>query len=144
MPPKKKKVVAKDETATAKSDGLKKESELEKEGEPKKDGELKIDGEIEAKSGTPIAVEDEQNKEKNDNKKNTSSRVVPLVGKKIAEDRVDSNEPEDKKGSIGDEKGRNDDMADLNEHSMQITKKRKLRKLGSSMRRILVNQVIPF
>jgi CRP-like cAMP-binding protein len=127
-------------------------------GELKKGDEEKEGSEEEAKSGT-TAEEGGQNKGENDNKKVTSSRIVPLVGKKTdlkkggeeeaigfvvkihAEDEQTDTEEDNKTSSIGDEKGRNDDMADLKEHSVQITKKRKLRKLGSSMRRILVNQM---
>jgi hypothetical protein len=59
-----------------------------------------------------------------------------------SEDESDNNEEQDiEDASIKADKGLQDDAGDVNELGTTIIHKKKVRKLGTSMRRILVNQV---
>ena len=59
-----------------------------------------------------------------------------------SEDESDNNEEQDiEDASIKADKGLQDDAGDANELGTTIIRKKKVRKLGTSMRRILVNQV---
>ena len=60
----------------------------------------------------------------------------------VSEDESDNNEEQDiEDASIKADKGLQDDAGDVNELGTTIIHKKKVRKLGTSMRRILVNQV---